>query len=184
MRDRIVRDPAILFGKPVVKGTRIPVAVVLEYLSDNPNLDDLLADYPRLTMDDVKACFAFALTLVEATSRKKVSAYLLNRAADSKGSVVDSAALWEQVRALEGQTLPTMSGSAEFDIANVDDDKVRVVIRSSGKPCSITRQRFEQAAALGLVVAGVTPSDLREAGIENPTYAAAIIRSIVRKRSE
>jgi uncharacterized protein (DUF433 family) len=72
--DRIVRNSAILFGKPVVKGTRISVAVVLEYLSDNPNLDDLLADYPRLTIDDVQACFAFAQTLVEATSRAKMAA--------------------------------------------------------------------------------------------------------------
>ncbi len=56
----IITDPAILAGKPVVKGTRIPVQVVLEYLARNPNFDDLFADYPRLTMDDVKACFAFA----------------------------------------------------------------------------------------------------------------------------
>ena len=54
--DRIVRDPAILVGKPVVKGTRIAVEVVLDYLAHNPNFDDLFADYPRLTMDDVKAC--------------------------------------------------------------------------------------------------------------------------------
>jgi uncharacterized protein (DUF433 family) len=181
---RIVQDPEILSGKPAVRGTRISVSVVLEYLADNPDFDELFVDYPRLTMDDVRACFAFAQTLVEKSPRKKVSAYLPNRAAESKESVVDAADLWERVRALEGQTLPTMSGTAEFDIAYVDDDKVRVLICSSGKPCSITRRRFEQAFALGLVVAGVTPNDLRQAGIENPTYAAAIIRAIVRQRPE
>ena len=55
-QDRIVTDPAILGGKPVVKGTRIPVELVLAKLAHNPNLDELFADYPRLTIEDVKAC--------------------------------------------------------------------------------------------------------------------------------
>ena len=72
--DRIVQDPAILVGKPVVKGTRIPVEVVLEYLAHNPNFDELFADYPRLTMDDVKACLEYARTLVQATARRDEAA--------------------------------------------------------------------------------------------------------------
>jgi uncharacterized protein (DUF433 family) len=71
---RIVRDPAILAGKPVVKGTRISVEVVLEYLANNPNFEEFFADYPRLTMDDVKACLAFAQTLVQATPRRTAAA--------------------------------------------------------------------------------------------------------------
>ena len=63
--DRIIQDPAILAGKPVVRGTRIPVHVALEYLASNPSLDKLFLDYPRLTIEDVKACFAFAQMLVE-----------------------------------------------------------------------------------------------------------------------
>ncbi len=59
-QDRIVRDPQVLVGKPVVKGTRIPVDLVLAYLARNPNFDDLFLDYPRLTLDDVKACLAYA----------------------------------------------------------------------------------------------------------------------------
>jgi uncharacterized protein (DUF433 family) len=58
-RDRIVQDPTILVGKPVVKGTRIPVDLVLAYLERNPNFDELVADYPRLTMADVQACLAY-----------------------------------------------------------------------------------------------------------------------------
>jgi uncharacterized protein (DUF433 family) len=69
--NRIVQDPEILVGKPVIKGTRIPVEVVLEYLAHNPDFDELFADYPRLTMDDVKACFEYAQTLVEATPKQK-----------------------------------------------------------------------------------------------------------------
>ncbi|MDP9236400.1 MAG: DUF433 domain-containing protein [Chloroflexota bacterium] len=64
-QERITANPEILTGKPVVKGTRIPVAIVLDYLAHNPNFDDLFADYPRLTLDDVKACLAFAQVLVE-----------------------------------------------------------------------------------------------------------------------
>ena len=55
----------------MIKGTRIPVEVVLEYLAHNPDFDELFADYPRLTMDDVMACFEYAQTLVEATPKQK-----------------------------------------------------------------------------------------------------------------
>ncbi len=61
--DRITADPAILVGKPVVRGTRISVETVLEHLADNPDLADLFAAFPRLTMDDVQACLAYARAL-------------------------------------------------------------------------------------------------------------------------
>ncbi len=54
--DRIIQDPQILAGKPVVKGTRIPVELVLAKLAANPELDELFADCPRLTREDVQAC--------------------------------------------------------------------------------------------------------------------------------
>jgi uncharacterized protein (DUF433 family) len=63
--DRIVVDREIMAGKPVVKGTRIPVELVLEYLARNPNFDELFADYPRLEMADVRACLAYAEVLVK-----------------------------------------------------------------------------------------------------------------------
>lgn len=59
-KNRIITDPGIMVGKPVVKGTRIPVETVLAHLAENPDLEDLFAAFPRLTMDDVKACLAFA----------------------------------------------------------------------------------------------------------------------------
>ncbi len=65
LRERIIQDPNILVGKPVVKGTRIPVELVLAKLAANPDVLELLADYPRLTLDDVKACLAYAEQLVE-----------------------------------------------------------------------------------------------------------------------
>ena len=69
--DRIVTDPEILAGKPVVKGTRIPVELVLAKLAYNPDLQELFADYPRLTVDDVKACLGYAAALVEHTEKAK-----------------------------------------------------------------------------------------------------------------
>jgi uncharacterized protein (DUF433 family) len=67
--ERIIQDPKILVGKPVVKGTRIPVELVLAKLTHNPDLEELFADYPRLTIDDVKACLEYAKVLVEKKNR-------------------------------------------------------------------------------------------------------------------
>ena len=45
-----------MVGKPVVRGTRIPVERVLAHLADNPELSDLFEALPRLTLEDVRAC--------------------------------------------------------------------------------------------------------------------------------
>ena len=63
-QERIVTDPRILAGKPVVKGTRIAVDLVLEELSHNPDIHELLAAHPDLTRDDVQACLAYAQAIV------------------------------------------------------------------------------------------------------------------------
>ena len=63
--ERIVVDPDVLVGKPVVRGTRIPVELVLRYLEDNPDVAELFAAFPRLTPEDVKACLAYARALVQ-----------------------------------------------------------------------------------------------------------------------
>jgi hypothetical protein len=91
------------------------------------------------------------------------------------------ASLWEQIQALEGFTLPTVSGRAAFDIASVDEDYIRVVPHSSGKPRPIKREEFERAEALGLATTDVTPIQLRRAEVSefNPAYVAAIIRAAV-----
>ena len=57
--DRIVADPAVRFGKPTVRGTRLTVGEVLGYLSEMSE-SELLENFPQLTRDDVKACFAYA----------------------------------------------------------------------------------------------------------------------------
>jgi uncharacterized protein (DUF433 family) len=64
-KDRIIIDPEIMVGKPVIKGTRIPVELVLKRLAQDLNVETLLRAYPRLTVDDIKACVEYAQGLVE-----------------------------------------------------------------------------------------------------------------------
>ena len=62
--DRITVDPEVMVGKPVIKGTRLPVDLVLAKLAADPSLDELFLDYPELTIDDIKAVLRYASTLV------------------------------------------------------------------------------------------------------------------------
>lgn len=68
--ERITRDPTIMVGKPVVKGTRIPVTLVLQHLEERFDLEDLFAAFPRLTLEDVQACLAYARAAVERQRRR------------------------------------------------------------------------------------------------------------------
>ena len=63
-KDRIIVNPSILTGKPVIKGTRIPVELVLERLAEDFDTKLLFEDYPQLTQEDVKACLDYAQELV------------------------------------------------------------------------------------------------------------------------
>ena len=62
--DRIIQDPDIMVGKPVVKGTRIPVERGLAHLEENDRAD-LFEAFPELTNEDVRACLAYARGAVE-----------------------------------------------------------------------------------------------------------------------
>jgi len=59
-RTRIMVDPAILVGKPIVKGTRISVELILDRLADGWTTEEVLAAYPHLSRDDVVAAVACA----------------------------------------------------------------------------------------------------------------------------
>jgi uncharacterized protein (DUF433 family) len=58
--DRINIDPAIRFGKSCIRGTRIAVGDILGYLAGGMAEDRLLADFPQLTREDIRACLAYA----------------------------------------------------------------------------------------------------------------------------
>ena len=70
-REYIEIDPKIRFGKPVLKGTRISVIDVLEWLSNGQSHQEILADFPELTDVQIRACLAYAVArerLTAATS--------------------------------------------------------------------------------------------------------------------
>jgi len=58
--NRIVIDPGIRSGKPCIKGTRITVYDILEYLAGGMSEDDILRDFPTLSRDDIRAALEFA----------------------------------------------------------------------------------------------------------------------------
>ncbi|MBA4348541.1 MAG: antitoxin [Thermodesulfovibrio sp.] len=60
MIDRITVNPAILGGKPIVKGTRISVEFILELLASGVTEDEILRDYTHLKKEDIHACLEYA----------------------------------------------------------------------------------------------------------------------------
>lgn len=58
-KDRISIDPRIRSGKPCIRGTRIAVADVFDYLGGGMTIEEILDDFPDLTAEDIRACFAF-----------------------------------------------------------------------------------------------------------------------------
>ncbi len=64
-QDRIVVDPEILVGKPVVKGTRLAVAFIIGLMALGWTEAEILRNYPGLTHEDVQACLAYASDALE-----------------------------------------------------------------------------------------------------------------------
>lgn len=58
--ERIVLNPEILAGKPVIKGTRLSVELILDMLGEGVPIDEILENYPKITRKDVLACVAYA----------------------------------------------------------------------------------------------------------------------------
>lgn len=61
----IVIDPDICGGQPTIKGTRIAARTVLGFLSAGDTIDDILAEYPTLTREDILACLAYSADLLK-----------------------------------------------------------------------------------------------------------------------
>lgn len=56
---RISIDPNVCFGKPCIRGTRIWVSLILDFLANGMSFDDILAEYPQLTEEDIRASLAY-----------------------------------------------------------------------------------------------------------------------------
>lgn len=65
MFDRISIDPNICHGQAYVKGTRIPVHQIVRMLANGDTVEELLAEYPSLSRDDIMACLDYAAELAE-----------------------------------------------------------------------------------------------------------------------
>ena len=63
--DRIVIDPEVLSGKPVIKGTRIPVYLIIELLANDIAEKEILRQYPTLKKEDIKAALLYASKCIE-----------------------------------------------------------------------------------------------------------------------
>lgn len=63
--ERIVVNPEIMHGKPVIKGTRIPVYVILNLLAGGMKEENILEEYPDITREDILACMTYGARLAE-----------------------------------------------------------------------------------------------------------------------
>lgn len=72
--DRIELNPRICNGRPVIRGTRIPVSVILEQIAEGESWNALLSGYPELTREDIRAALHYARISLDHTEMKAVGA--------------------------------------------------------------------------------------------------------------
>ena len=66
--ERIIINPAVMVGKPIIKGTRLTVEYILNLLAHGENFSDILDEYDGLSIEDIQACLLFATKSLENTS--------------------------------------------------------------------------------------------------------------------
>lgn len=64
-KERVVVDPEIMLGKPVIKGTRIPIYLILDLLAVKRTFSQIIDDYPELTEEDIKAAIEYASSVTQ-----------------------------------------------------------------------------------------------------------------------
>lgn len=65
--ERIVINPKVMLGKPVIKGTRLTVEYIIDRLAHDASVDDLTREYEGITQDDIRACLLFARKTLSET---------------------------------------------------------------------------------------------------------------------
>ena len=65
--ERIETNPEVMFGRPVILGTRVPVEIALRKLGAGMTAEEIMADHPRVTLEDVRAAQAFAADHLNAS---------------------------------------------------------------------------------------------------------------------
>lgn len=74
MKSRIELDPRVCNGRPVIKGTRIPVSVILEQIAEGGSWDQLLRDYPELQREDIQAALVYARESIDNAEIREIYA--------------------------------------------------------------------------------------------------------------
>jgi len=67
-KERIISNPDVCSGKPCIKGTRIPVHIIVDLIAAGESFDNILKAYPNIMEEDIKACINYAAFLVEEES--------------------------------------------------------------------------------------------------------------------
>ncbi|ACA60182.1 DUF433 domain-containing protein [Candidatus Desulforudis audaxviator] len=74
LMDRIELNPRVCNGRPVIKGTRIPVSVILEQIAAGESWDDVLAGYPELKKEDIQAALLYAKASLDHSEVRTIHA--------------------------------------------------------------------------------------------------------------
>lgn len=74
LAERIELNPRVCNGKPVIRGTRIPVTVILEQLAEGEPWQKLVDDYPELSQEDIQAALQYAKTAIDHSELERVDA--------------------------------------------------------------------------------------------------------------
>jgi uncharacterized protein (DUF433 family) len=70
--NRIISDPRIFGGKPIIRGMRVSVEMILSLLAQGEDWDSILKDYPDLESDDIRACLAYAHAVIANDSLDEI----------------------------------------------------------------------------------------------------------------
>ncbi|MHA1625030.1 MAG: DUF433 domain-containing protein [Promethearchaeota archaeon] len=74
--DRINIDPKVLSGKPIFKGARIPISIVLKMIRDGATFQKILEEYPELMEEDIKAALDYSVFIVDHPEKEIINTYL------------------------------------------------------------------------------------------------------------
>jgi len=73
-KNRIELNPKVCNGKPVIRGTRVTISVILEQIAEGISWDTLLANYPELQKEDIKAALHYAMSSLDHTEVRMIDA--------------------------------------------------------------------------------------------------------------
>ena len=76
-RERIVSTPGVVGGRPRIKGTRLAVSLILEFMSAGSTEVEILEGYPQLSADDVRACLRYASESLEPPITSEIDAWIM-----------------------------------------------------------------------------------------------------------